>query len=62
MVYNMSLGRKFGPNTTATLQVNNVLDNKYRLDPTYTSYPYFYQYHGADIQGRRFYLTLEHKF
>ena len=61
-LYNLNIGKKFGDNTQLTLQINNVLDNKYRLDPTYTGYPYFYNYHGSDILGRRYYLTLQHKF
>ena len=61
-LYNLNIGKKFGDNTQVTLQINNVLDNKYRLDPTYTGYPYFYSYHGSDILGRRYYLTLQHKF
>jgi len=61
-LWNLGISRNFGPSMKATLQVNNVFDNKYRLDPTYTSYPYFYNYHGADIAGRRFYVTLQYKF
>ena len=61
-LYNLNIGKKFGDNTQVTLQVNNLLDNKYRLDPTYTGYPYFYSFHGSDILGRRYYVTLQHKF
>lgn len=61
-LWNLNVSKKFGPNTTATLAVNNVFNNQYRSDPTYTSYPYFYGGFGSDLQGRRFYLTLQHKF
>ena len=62
MVYNLSVAKKFGPNVTAQLQVVNVLDNQFRYDASQTSWPYYYNYIGADPEGRRFYLTLEYKF
>ena len=60
--WNLNVSKKFGPNTMATFAVNNVFNNQYRADPTYTGYPYYYGGFGSDLQGRRFYLTLQHKF
>lgn len=62
ITYNMQVGRKFGANTKVDFTVVNVTNNQFRADPTYTSYPYFYSYFGADPMGRRFYLSINHKF
>ena len=61
-LWNLNVSKKLGANTSATLAVNNVFNNQYRFDPTYTAYPYYYGGMGSDLQGRRFYLTLQHKF
>ena len=61
-LWNLNVSKKFGANTMATLAVNNVFDNQYRFDPSYNTYPYYYGGMGSDLQGRRFYLTLQHKF
>lgn len=61
-LWNLNVSRKFGPDTTATFAVNNVFDNQYRHDPTYTGYPYYMGGFGSDLQGRRFYISLQHRF
>lgn len=62
MVYNLGIGRKFGENAKVDFTVVNVLDNQFREDPTYTSYPYFYNFIGADPLGRRYYVSWTYKF
>lgn len=62
ITYNMQVGRKLGANTRVDFTVVNLTNNQFRYDPTYTSYPYFYSYFGADPMGRRFYLSINHKF
>lgn len=62
MLYNLSVGKQFTPNLLAQLQVVNVLDNQYREDNSYTAYPFFNNYLGADPLGRRFYVSLAYKF
>ncbi len=61
-LWNLSVGKKFGENVLATFQVVNVFDNQYRKDNSYTAYPFFNQYIGADPLGRRFYMSLQYKF
>ena len=62
MVYNLSVAKKFGPNVTAQLQVINVLDNQYREDNSYTAYPFFNPWLGADPLGRRYYVSIGYRF
>lgn len=62
MIYNLSVNRKFGPNVKAGLTVVNVLNNQFREDPTYTAYPYYNAWIGADPVGRRVYVDLTYKF
>lgn len=62
ITYNAQVSRKLGTNTKVDFTVVNLTNNQYRYDPTYTAYPYFYSYIGADPMGRRFYLSITHKF
>ncbi len=62
ITYNLQVGRKLGANTNVDFTVVNLTNNQFRFDPTYTSYPYFYSYVGADPMGRRFYLSIKHTF
>ncbi|MCD9029957.1 TonB-dependent receptor [Luteimonas sp. BDR2-5] len=62
ITYNLQVGHQFTPNTKVEFTAINLLDNQYRFDDTYTAYPYFYAYNGADPLGRRFYVSLTHKF
>ncbi len=62
MIYNLSVAKKFGPNVTAQFQVVNVLDNQYREDNSYTAYPFFNPWLGADPLGRRYYVSIGYRF
>lgn len=62
IVYNMQIAYQFSPDTRVEFTAVNLTDNQYRFDRTYTSYPYFYSYNGADPLGRRFALSLTHRF
>lgn len=61
-LWNMTVSKKFGPNVEASFQVVNLFDNQYRKDNSYTGYPFFNPYLGADPMGRRFYVSLGYKF
>lgn len=62
ILYNLQVGKKFGDNVKVDFTVVNLTDNQFREDPTYTAYPYFYNYIGADPLGRRFNLSVAYKF
>ncbi|QCO68779.2 TonB-dependent receptor [Luteimonas yindakuii] len=62
ITYNMQVGHRFTPNTKVEFTVVNLTDNQYRFDETYTSYPYFYYANGADPLGRRFFISMTHRF
>ncbi len=62
MLYNLSVQKRFGDNVSAELQVVNVLDNQYRLDNSFTAYPFYQPWIGADPLGRRLYLNLNWRF
>lgn len=62
ITYNLQVGRQMGPNTKVEATIVNLTDNQFRYDETYTSYPYFYNYIGADPLGRRFFVSLSHRF
>jgi len=62
ITYNLQTAYQFTPNTRAEFTVINLTDNQYRFDETYTAYPYFYAYNGADPLGRRFTVSLTHRF
>ncbi|WP_133480150.1 TonB-dependent receptor domain-containing protein [Cognatilysobacter segetis] len=62
MLYNLQVAKKFGPNLTASLTVNNVLNNQYREDASNTGYPFYDYSIGADPLGRRVYFSVGYKF
>ena len=62
MLYNLTLGKRFGDNLRAELQVLNVLDNQYRVDNSFTGSPFYQPWIGADPLGRRYYLSLNWRF
>lgn len=62
MVYNWQVGKRFGENTSATFTIVNVLNNQYREDPTARGYPFYQPFIGADPLGRRFNLSIQHRF
>jgi len=62
ILYNAQVGKKFGDNFKVDLTVVNLTDNQYRKDETYTDYPYFYNYIGADPLGRRYHVSATYRF
>lgn len=62
MLYNLTVQKRFGDNVSAELQVVNVLDNQYRVDNSFTAYPFYQPWIGADPLGRRLYLSLNWRF
>jgi len=62
MLYNLQVGKKFGENLLATISVINVLDNQYRKDNSFTGYPFYQPFIGADPLGRRYNMTVAYKF
>ncbi|TDK28468.1 TonB-dependent receptor [Luteimonas aestuarii] len=61
MVYNLTVGKRFGPNLRAQFDVVNVTNNQYRHDPG-QGYPYFNPWIGADPLGRRYAFSLSYRF
>ncbi len=62
MQYNLQVGKTFGENTRATFTIINVLNDQYREDNSFTGYPFFQAFIGADPLGRRFNLSVQHNF
>jgi outer membrane receptor protein involved in Fe transport len=62
MQYNLQVGKSFGENTRASFTVINVLNDQYRQDNSFTGYPFFQAFIGADPLGRRFNFSIEHRF
>ncbi len=62
MLYNFQIGRSFGESLRADFTVVNVLDNQYREDNSFTGYPFFQPFIGADPLGRRFNLAVTYRF
>ncbi|MBD9468289.1 TonB-dependent receptor [Pseudoxanthomonas sp. PXM01] len=62
ILYNLQVGKKFTDKIKVDFTVVNLTDNQFREDPTYTAYPYFYNYIGADPLGRRYYVSATYRF
>jgi outer membrane receptor protein involved in Fe transport len=62
MLYNLTVARTFGENINATLSVVNVLNNQYRKDNSFTAYPFYQPFIGADPLGRRYNLAVTYRF
>jgi len=62
MLYNLSIGRKFGPNIDGMIQVANLFDRQYRKDNSRTGYPFYDIYNGSNPIGRQFYVSVAYKF
>lgn len=62
MLYNLQGMKKITDKLTVTGTIVNVLDNQYRKDNSYTGYPFYDIYIGADPLGRRFNISAEYKF
>lgn len=61
MLYNLSVGKQFGPDIFAQFSVINVLNNQYREDNS-AGYPFFNNFNGSDPFGRRLYASLAYRF
>lgn len=61
MVYNLTVGKRFGENVSAEFIVQNLLDNKFREDPA-QNYPWYNPFIGADPLGRRFNARITYRF
>jgi len=62
MLYNLSVGRKFGPNVDGMIQVANLFDRQYRKDNSFTGYPFYDIYNGSNPIGRQFYVSVAYRF
>lgn len=62
MLYNLTIGKKFGPNVQTQFTVVNVLDNKFRNDPSATGFPFFNIYGGSSPLGRSFFGSISYRF
>jgi outer membrane receptor protein involved in Fe transport len=62
MLYNLTVGKRFGEDVLAQFQVVNVFDNQYREDNSQTGYPFFNSFIGADPLGRRFNFSVQYRF
>ena len=62
MLYNLQATKKITDKLTVGASIVNVLDNQIREDNSYTGYPFYDIYAGADPLGRRVYMTAEYKF
>jgi len=60
--YNLTTGYQFSRATRVLLQVINLFDRQYRHDNSNTAYPFFDYRIGSDPLGRRYYLTVDHRF
>lgn len=61
MVYNLTVGKRFGSNVRAQFDIVNLTDNKFREDPS-IGYPYYNPWIGADPLGRRFNFAVTYRF
>ncbi len=59
-LWNVNVGRKFGKNAEVTLYVNNVFNKIHPHDPTFNSFPFFYD--SFSPVGREVAVQFEYKF
>jgi outer membrane receptor protein involved in Fe transport len=62
MLYNLTVGKRFGENVLTQFQIINVFDNQYREDNSNVAYPFFNSFRGADPLGRRFNVSVQYRF
>ena len=62
MLYNAQVGYRINKNLRAEFTVINVFNNQYRKDNSYTGYPFYNPWLGADPLGRRYNLTVSYSF
>lgn len=61
MLYNLTVGKKFGTSVETQFTVVNLLDNQYRYDAS-AAYPFFNVYGGSHPYGRSYYVSMAYKF
>lgn len=61
-IWNMTIARKWGEKLDTQLTINNLANAQYRKDNSFTAYPFFDNFIGADPLGRRYYLSVGYKF
>jgi len=62
MLYNFQVGKRINDNLRASVTVVNLFNNQYREDASFTGYPFFEYYLGADPLGRRYNANISYKF
>jgi outer membrane receptor protein involved in Fe transport len=62
MLYNFQVGKRISDNLRASVTVVNLFNNQYREDASFTGYPFFEYYLGADPLGRRYNANISYKF
>jgi len=62
MLYNLTIGRKFGPNIDGMIQVANLFDRQYRKDNSAIGYPFYNIYNGSNPIGRQLYVGVAYRF
>jgi outer membrane receptor protein involved in Fe transport len=62
MLYNFQVGKRISDNMRASVTVVNLFNNQYREDASFTGYPFFEYYLGADPLGRRYNANISYKF
>jgi outer membrane receptor protein involved in Fe transport len=62
MLYNLQFGHRFSKSVKADFTIVNVLNNQYRKDNSFTGYPFYNPYLGADPLGRRYFLSVSWAF
>jgi outer membrane receptor protein involved in Fe transport len=62
MLYNFQVGKRINDNLRASVTIVNLFNNQYREDPSFTGYPFFEYYLGADPLGRRYNANISYKF
>ena len=59
--YNLTVGKRFGQNVRAQIDVVNLENKMFRNDPS-APWPYYYAWTGADPWGRRFNFSVSYRF
>lgn len=62
MLYNFQVGKRISDNLRASVTIVNLFNNQYREDASFTGYPFFEYYLGADPLGRRYNANISYKF
>ena len=62
MLYNLTVGKKFGANVQTQFTVVNLLNNKFRNDASATGFPFYNIYGGSSPLGRSFFGSISYRF